>query len=121
MDRGFIFAIAHIRGGQELGRSWYEDGKMFKKLNTFHDFIDVTKGLLAQGYGSNKRVYAGGGSAGGLLMGAIVNMEPKLYKGIISNVPFVDVITTCQIQVYPSPPESMMNGVIQKTKKNLNT
>lgn len=94
LDRGFIFAIAHIRGGQELGRSWYEDGKMFKKLNTFHDFIDVTKGLLAQGYGSNKRVYAGGGSAGGLLMGAIVNMEPKLYKGIISNVPFVDVITT---------------------------
>ena len=94
LDRGFIFAIAHIRGGQELGRSWYEDGKMFKKLNTFYDFIDVTKGLLAQGYGSNKRVYAGGGSAGGLLMGAIVNMEPKLYKGIISNVPFVDVITT---------------------------
>ena len=94
LDRGFIFAIAHIRGGQELGRSWYEDGKMFKKLNTFYDFIDVTKGLLAQGYGSNDRVFAGGGSAGGLLMGAIVNMEPKLYKGIISNVPFVDVITT---------------------------
>ena len=94
LDRGFIFAIAHIRGGQELGRSWYEDGKMFKKLNTFYDFIDVTKGLLAQGYGSDDRVFAGGGSAGGLLMGAIVNMEPKLYKGIISNVPFVDVITT---------------------------
>ena len=94
LDRGFIFAIAHIRGGQELGRSWYEDGKMFKKLNTFYDFIDVTKGLLAQGYGSNDRVFAGGGSAGCLLMGAIVNMEPKLYKGIISNVPFVDVITT---------------------------
>ena len=94
LDRGFIFAIAHIRGGQELGRSWYEDGKMFKKLNTFYDFIDVTKGLLSQGYGSNDRVFAGGGSAGGLLMGAIVNMEPKLYKGIISNVPFVDVITT---------------------------
>ena len=94
LDRGFIFAIAHIRGGQELGRSWYEDGKMFKKLNTFYDFIDVTKGLLGQGYGSNDRVFAGGGSAGGLLMGAIVNMEPKLYKGIISNVPFVDVITT---------------------------
>ena len=94
LDRGFIFAIAHIRGGQELGRSWYEDGKMFKKLNTFYDFIDVTKGLLSQGYGSNDRVFAGGGSAGGLLMGAIVNMEPNLYKGIISNVPFVDVITT---------------------------
>ena len=94
MDRGFIFVIAHVRGGQELGRSWYEDGKIFNKLNTFYDFIDVTKGLLDQGYGDKGRVYAGGGSAGGLLMGAIVNMEPKLYKGIISNVPFVDVITT---------------------------
>ena len=94
LDRGFIFAIAHIRGGQELGRSWYEDGKIFNKLNTFYDFIDVTKGLLEKGYGDSGRVYAGGGSAGGLLMGAIVNMEPKLYNGIISNVPFVDVITT---------------------------
>ena len=94
LDRGFIFVIAHVRGGQELGRSWYEDGKIFNKLNTFYDFIDVTKGLLDQGYGDKGRVYAGGGSAGGLLMGAIVNMEPKLYKGIISNVPFVDVITT---------------------------
>ena len=94
LDRGFIFAIAHIRGGQELGRSWYEDGKIFNKLNTFYDFIDVTKGLLEKGYGDSDRVYAGGGSAGGLLMGAIVNMEPKLYNGIISNVPFVDVITT---------------------------
>ena len=94
LDRGFIFAIAHIRGGQELGRAWYEDGKIFNKLNTFYDFIDVTKGLLEKGYGDSDRVYAGGGSAGGLLMGAIVNMEPKLYNGIISNVPFVDVITT---------------------------
>ena len=94
LDRGFIFAIAHIRGGQELGRSWYEDGKIFNKLNTFYDFIDVTNGLLEKGYGDSDRVYAGGGSAGGLLMGAIVNMEPKLYNGIISNVPFVDVITT---------------------------
>ncbi|MAU55260.1 MAG: oligopeptidase B, partial [Flavobacteriaceae bacterium] len=94
LDRGYIFAIAHVRGGQELGRSWYEDGKIFNKLNTFHDFIDVTKGLLALGLGNVDRVYAAGGSAGGLLMGAIVNMEPELYKGIISNVPFVDVITT---------------------------
>ena len=94
LDRGFIFAIAHVRGGQELGRSGYEDGKIFNKLNTFYDFIDVTKGLLDKGYGNKDRVYAGGGSAGGLLMGAIVNMEPNLYKGIISNVPFVDVITT---------------------------
>ena len=94
LDRGFVFAIAHIRGGQELGRSWYEDGKIFNKLNTFYDFIDVTKGLLNLGYGDKSRVYAAGGSAGGLLMGAIVNMEPELYSGIISNVPFVDVITT---------------------------
>ena len=94
LDRGFVFAIAHIRGGQELGRSWYEDGKIFNKLNTFYDFIDVTKALINSGYGDSDRVYAGGGSAGGLLMGAIVNMEPELYNGIISNVPFVDVITT---------------------------
>ena len=94
LDRGFIFAIAHVRGGQELGRSWYEEGKIFNKLNTFYDFIDVTKGLVNKGYGNKDRIYAGGGSAGGLLMGAIVNMDPNLYKGIISNVPFVDVITT---------------------------
>ena len=94
LDRGYVFAIAHIRGGQEMGRSWYEDGKIFNKLNTFYDFVDVTKGLLEEGYGQKGRVFAGGGSAGGLLMGAVVNMEPTLYKGIISNVPFVDVITT---------------------------
>ena len=94
LDRGFIFAIAHVRGGQEMGRSWYEDGKIFNKLNTFHDFIDVTQGLIDKGYGEKNRIYAGGGSAGGLLMGAIINMEPNLYNGIISNVPFVDVVTT---------------------------
>ncbi len=94
LDRGFVFAIAHVRGGQELGRQWYEDGKMFKKLNTFYDFIDVTKGLIKQGYADQERVYAAGGSAGGMLMGAIMNMEPELYNGIISNVPFVDIITT---------------------------
>ena len=94
LDRGFVFAIAHVRGGQEMGRSWYEDGKIFNKLNTFHDFIDVTQGLIDKGYGEKKRIYAGGGSAGGLLMGAIINMEPNLYNGIISNVPFVDVVTT---------------------------
>ena len=94
LNRGFVFAIAHVRGGQELGRQWYEDGKMLKKLNTFYDFIDVTKGLIKQGYADRERVYAAGGSAGGMLMGAIMNMEPELYKGIISNVPFVDIITT---------------------------
>jgi len=101
LDRGFIFAIAHVRGGQDLGREWYEDGKIFNKLNTFHDFIDVTKGLLKKGYGQEGRVYAAGGSAGGLLMGAIVNLEPELYKGIISNVPFVDVVTTMSDETIP--------------------
>ena len=94
LDRGFVFAIAHVRGGQELGRQWYEDGKMFNKLNTFYDFIDVTKGLIKQGYADTERVYAAGGSAGGLLIGAVLNMEPELYNGVIANVPFVDVITT---------------------------
>tara|TARA_Y100001960_G_scaffold331857_1_gene430275 strand:- start:4796 stop:6766 length:1971 start_codon:yes stop_codon:yes gene_type:complete len=94
LNRGFVFAMAHVRGGQELGRQWYEDGKMFKKLNTFYDFIDVTKALIDKGYAHSDRVYAAGGSAGGLLMGAIINMEPELYKGIISNVPFVDIVTT---------------------------
>ena len=101
LDRGFIFAIAHVRGGQDLGREWYEDGKIFNKLNTFHDFIDVTKGLISLGYGQAGRVYAGGGSAGGLLMGSIINMEPDLYNGIISNVPFVDVITTMSDETIP--------------------
>ena len=77
-----------------MGRQWYEDGKMLKKMNTFYDFIDVTKGLLDLGFGNKEKVFAKGGSAGGLLMGAIINLEPKLYKGIISAVPFVDVLTT---------------------------
>ncbi len=94
LDRGFIFAIAHIRGGSEMGRQWYEDGKMLKKMNTFYDFIDVTKGLLELGFGNKEKVFAKGGSAGGLLMGVIINLEPELYKGIISAVPFVDVLTT---------------------------
>ena len=94
LDRGFVFAIAHVRGGQELGRQWYEEGKMFKKKNTFNDFIDVTKGLIDLGYVDQKKVFAGGGSAGGLLIGSVINMEPELYKGIISNVPFVDIMTT---------------------------
>ena len=93
--------ITHVRGGQDLGRKWYEDGKIFNKLNTFHDFIDVTKGLTDLGYGQAGRVYAGGGSAGGLLMGSVINMEPDLYNGIISNVPFVDVITTMSDETIP--------------------
>ena len=94
LDRGFIFAIAHIRGGEELGRTWYEDGKLMKKKNTFTDFIDCSKFLIAQKFTSSQHLYAEGGSAGGLLMGAIVNMAPQLYNGIIAQVPFVDVITT---------------------------
>lgn len=94
LDRGFIFALAHIRGSQYLGREWYEDGKMLNKKNTFTDFIDCSKYLIDNGYTSPEHLYAMGGSAGGLLMGAIVNMNPELYNGIIAAVPFVDVIST---------------------------
>ncbi len=94
LDRGFAYAIAHIRGGQEMGRSWYEDGKMFKKINTFTDFIDCAEFLLAQKYSSKEHLYTVGGSAGGLLMGAVVNMRPDLWHGVIAAVPFVDVVTT---------------------------
>jgi oligopeptidase B len=94
LDRGFIYAIAHIRGGEDLGRPWYENGKLLKKKNTFTDFIDCSKFLIDQKYTSNQHLYAEGGSAGGLLMGAIVNMAPSLYHGVIAQVPFVDVVTT---------------------------
>lgn len=94
LDRGFVYAIAHIRGGEYLGRAWYEDGKLLKKMNTFTDFIDVSKYLIDQKYTSEEHLYAMGGSAGGLLMGAVVNLAPELYNGIIAAVPFVDVVTT---------------------------
>ena len=94
LNRGFAFAIAHIRGGQELGRYWYEDGKMMKKKNSFTDFIDCAEFLIAEKYTSPQHLYANGGSAGGLLMGAIANMRPDLWNGIIAAVPFVDVVTT---------------------------
>jgi oligopeptidase B len=94
LDRGFIFAIAHIRGGEDLGRQWYEDGKLLNKKNTFTDFIDCSNYLIAEKYTSPAHLYAEGGSAGGLLMGAIANMAPQLYNGIIAQVPFVDVVTT---------------------------
>ena len=94
LDRGFVFGIAHIRGSQYLGRQWYEDGKLFKKLNTFTDYIDASIGLIEKGYTSRDHLYAFGGSAGGLLMGVVVNMNPELYNGVIAAVPFVDVITT---------------------------
>jgi oligopeptidase B len=94
LDRGFIFAIAHIRGGEDLGRQWYEDGKLLKKKNTFTDFIDCSKFLIAEKYTSPEHLYAEGGSAGGLLMGVVVNAAPELYNGVIAQVAFVDVITT---------------------------
>ncbi len=94
LDRGFIYAIAHIRGGEDLGREWYENGKLLKKINTFTDFIDCSKFVIAEKYTSAAHLYAEGGSAGGLLMGAIVNMNPELYNGVIAQVPFVDVVTT---------------------------
>ena len=94
LDRGFVYAIAHIRGGQEMGRKWYEEGKMMKKKNTFTDFIDASEYLIKQNYTNPDKLFAMGGSAGGLLMGAVVNMRPDLYKGVIAAVPFVDVITT---------------------------
>ncbi|WP_198938335.1 S9 family peptidase [Tenacibaculum holothuriorum] len=94
LDRGFVFALAHIRGSQYLGRDWYEDGKMLNKKNTFTDFIDCSKYLIDNNYTSPEHLYAMGGSAGGLLMGAIINMNPELYNGIIAAVPFVDVIST---------------------------
>ena len=94
LDRGFAFAIAHVRGGQELGRQWYEDGKFLKKINTFTDFIDVGEHLTKAKYTSKEHLFAMGGSAGGMLMGGIANMRPDLWKGIVAAVPFVDVVTT---------------------------
>ncbi|WKK58064.1 S9 family peptidase [Sphingobacterium sp. BN32] len=101
LDRGFIYAIAHIRGGEEMGRQWYEDGKMMKKKNTFTDFIDCGQFLIDQKYTSNEHLYAQGGSAGGLLMGAIINMAPSLWNGVIAQVPFVDVVNTMLDETIP--------------------
>ena len=94
LDRGFIFVIAHIRGGEDLGRMWYENGKLLKKKNTFYDFIDCGKHLIENNFCSSENLYAAGGSAGGLLMGAVINMAPTLFNGVIAHVPFVDVVTT---------------------------
>ena len=94
LDRGFIYAIAHIRGGEYLGRGWYENGKMLKKKNTFYDFIDAAKFLIKENYTSSNHLYAMGGSAGGLLMGVVINEESELFNGIVAQVPFVDVVTT---------------------------
>jgi oligopeptidase B len=94
LDRGFVVALAHIRGGSEMGRAWYEAGKFFKKINTFTDFISCGEYLVRHGYTVPEKLFAQGGSAGGLLMGAVVNLRPDLFKGVIAAVPFVDVVTT---------------------------
>jgi oligopeptidase B len=101
LDRGFVFAIAHIRGGSEMGRAWYENGRQLQKKNTFTDFIDVADDLVRRGYTTPDRMFARGASAGGLLMGAVVNMRPELFKGVIAGVPYVDVITTMMDSTIP--------------------
>lgn len=101
LDRGFSYAIAHIRGGQEMGRSWYDDGKLLKKKNTFYDFIDCGKALVEQGWTAPDRMYAMGGSAGGLLVGAVANLAPELFDGIVAQVPFVDIVTTMEDDSIP--------------------
>jgi len=94
LDRGMVYAVAHIRGGQEMGRAWYENGKLLNKKNTFTDYIDVTRFLVNEGYAAKDRVAGMGGSAGGLLMGAVANMAPQDYRALVAQVPFVDVVTT---------------------------
>ena len=101
LDRGFIYAISHVRGSEYLGRDWYENGKLLNKKNSFNDFVDSTKFLISEGYTSAEHCYAYGGSAGGLLMGAVINMAPELYNGVIAAVPFVDVITTMLDETIP--------------------
>lgn len=101
LDRGFAFAICHIRGGQEMGRSWYENGRLLHKMNTFNDFIDCSLFLVEQNYTTSEHLYAMGGSAGGLLMGAVANLRPDLYNGIVAQVPFVDVVTTMLDETIP--------------------
>ena len=101
LNRGFVFAIAHIRGGQEMGRQWYEDGKLLKKINTFTDFIDVTDFLVQNNFGAKDKIVAAGGSAGGLLMGAVLNLAPEKYRAVAAHVPFVDVVTTMLDETIP--------------------
>ena len=101
LDRGFTYAIAHIRGGEELGRRWYDDGKLLRKKNTFTDFIACAEQLVAAGHAARQRLFAMGGSAGGLLMGAVVNLRPDLFHGVVAQVPFVDVLTTMLDETIP--------------------
>ena len=101
LDRGVVFAIAHVRGGGELGRQWYEDGKLLQKMNTFTDFVACAEHLVAEGWTSRDRLAARGGSAGGLLMGAVVNLRPDLFRAVVAEVPFVDVLTTILDETLP--------------------
>ena len=101
LNRGMVYAIAHIRGGAELGEKWRQDGRMFKKLNTFYDFIDSAKWLIAKGYTSSDKLVIQGGSAGGLLIGGVVNMSPSTFHAAIAQVPFVDVMNTMLDQTLP--------------------
>ena len=101
LDRGFVFAIAHVRGSEYMGRKWYENGKLLNKMNTFLDFISCTKYLISEGYTSSDHSYAYGGSAGGLLVGTVINLAPELYNGVISAVPFVDLVTTMLDETIP--------------------
>ena len=94
LDRGFVYSIAHVRGSEMLGRGWYDDGRMLNKQNSFNDFVDVTQALTAQGYGDKSKVVAAGGSAGGLLMGGVINQAPQSYFAVAAHVPFVDIVTT---------------------------
>ncbi len=121
LDRGFCYAIAHIRGGQELGRHWYEDGKMFKKKNTFTDFIDCADFLIENKFTDSAHLFAMGGSAGGLLMGAVVNMRPELWKGVIAAVPFVDVVTTMLDETIPLTTGEFDEWGIPRTKTPMST
>ena len=101
LDRGFVYAIAHVRGGQEMGRRWYDDGKLLNKKNTYTDFIDVTEFLIEAGYADAGKIVANGRSAGGLLAGAVANMRPDLYRLIVAEVPFVDAVTTMLDETIP--------------------
>jgi oligopeptidase B len=101
LDRGFVYAVAHIRGSKYMGESWYENGKFLKKMNTFTDFINAAEYLGMKGYCDKNKIYAQGGSAGGLLMGAVTNLAPYLWKGVIAQVPFVDVVTTMLDETIP--------------------
>ena len=121
VDRGFAFAIAHIRGGDDLGYQWFLDGKLKKRTNSFNDFVDVTRGLIAEGYARDGRVAAQGGSAGGELMGAVVNQAGELYGAVVADVPFVDVLNTMLDDTLPLTRESGPSGATRSPTRTPST